>query len=47
MLFDPVENSAGSAGESLFAQLAPQLCGIMTALLPAPLSKLLMLIERA
>jgi hypothetical protein len=47
MFFDLISNSAGLAGESLFAQLAPELCGIMKALLPAPLKKLLMLIERA
>jgi hypothetical protein len=47
MFFNPVANGAGLAGESLFAQLAPELSGIMTALLPAPLKKLLILIERA
>jgi hypothetical protein len=47
MFFDPVANGAGLAGESLFAQLAPELRGIVKASLPAPLKKLLMLIERA
>jgi hypothetical protein len=47
MFFDPVANGAGLAGESLFIQLAPELCRIVAALLPAPLKKLLMLIERA
>ena len=47
MFSDPVANGAGLAGESLFTQLAPELSGIVTALLPAPLKILLMLIDRA
>jgi hypothetical protein len=47
MVFDPVTNSAGLADEPLFTQFAPELSGIMTALLPAPLKKSLVLIERA
>jgi hypothetical protein len=47
VLFDPVANGAGLAVESLFTQLAPELSGIVAALLPAPLKTVLMLIERA
>jgi hypothetical protein len=47
MFPDPVAHGAGLAGEPLFTQFAPELSGIMTALLPAPLKILLMLIEHA
>jgi hypothetical protein len=46
MFFDPVAYDAGLAVESLFTQLAPELSCIVAALSPAPLKKLLMLIDR-
>jgi hypothetical protein len=46
MFSDPVAHDAGLAGEPLFTQLAPELGGIATALLPALHQILLMLIDR-
>jgi hypothetical protein len=46
MFSDPVAYDAGLAGESLLTQLAPELSGIVTALLPALLQIPLVLIDR-
>ena len=46
MFSDPVAYDAGLAGEPLFTQLAPELGGIVTALLPTLLQILLMPINR-
>jgi hypothetical protein len=46
MFSDPIAYDAGLACEPLFTQFAPELGGIPTALLPALLQILLMLIDR-
>ena len=42
----PQANGSGFAGEALIAQLAPQLCGVVATLPPAPLQMLLVAVDQ-